>query len=399
MKKVRAIIASVLATLALTGGQKVAAERLHTRFASSNYAYSSASENAYADLHISIYTEQAVPNSAIQVLVYAVSNTATASDSLADMNAFDIGEIEVECPHDIPGVFEFGEPKIETAQVANYQLNGREYYHRITCPYTGTGTPGMADFGYTNDNYLTIKNLINPQHNPDEPLSQLIYAPVWLSFTYPYSQQALMTVTTGRKVQMLATVMEQISIELLGTEENNVYCGHPVHKSTTGYEANFGTVDNLGFRNVAQEIVISTNLINGYVVTLQSDDQMRLVDQNPAVVCDGDGKDNDACLPSSQVPEMSPTNTVKWENIEQGRGVAYTLESNNPLKRDVVFDYTQGFRTFPDRQASQGPETIIKGSWPTLRSSNYICYRAVATENNYEGTYQNNLYFTFTAKF
>ena len=375
-------------------GVQAAEHGLQTRITSDNYTYSSSSVPERANLRLSLQTNDPAPNASIQVLIYAVAPTATASDGIADINAFDLSGVSVECPRDIPGIFEFSEPVIESAQVANYSLNDREYFHRITCPYTGTGTPGYADFGYTNDNYLVIKNLINPQNDPNEPLSQLIYAPIWASFTYN-APQAMMTLTSARSVKMLATVMPQLTLELLGVPQGGQYCGVGNDNETSGELANFGRTDNTRFANVVQELVITTNMIHGYVLTAQIDDQMRLEGQD--ITCEGDGKSNDGCIPQAQVSGMSKNTTAAWHNIDQGRGLAFSLQ--NTVGGDNDFVYTDGYRHFADRQAGDSPEKIISNGGDVHYSRNYVCYRMVPTDSNYDGTYRNHIYYTLTVKF
>ena len=373
----------------------VAAVGLQSRIVSTNVTYSTENSRELTDLRVSLKADMTAPDSAIQILLYAVSNTATASDKLADINAYDIGEIGVECPDSIPGIFDFGEPIIETAPEANYQLNGREYYHRITCPYTGTGDVTQADFGYNNDNYLTIKNLINPRFDPSLPESQLIYAPIWARFT-SFDRYVQLTVASARNVEMWAVIMPQISFELQGLPAGGRYCGVTNEKTTSGTLADFGTVTNLRFFNVAQRLIVSTNMMHGYVVTAISDDQMRLVDQTPAVVCAGNGSGNDACVPSARVGGMTSAQAKQWSNIDAGRGYGYTLE--NVIGNDTVFDYTDGYRYFADAQNGEEPVAILRSNEGRY-SDNNICYRIVATDDNIHGTYQNHLTYTITVKF
>lgn len=366
------------------------AEGMESVIYSNNHSFSTMDNPESANWNIALKPTSSVPNAAIQVLLYAIDQTDNASDGNADINAFDIGNVSVECPNSIPGVFDFGAPEIIPAKNSHVKLN-EGYYHKIICPYTGTGDVSQADFGFSNDNYMKIYNVTNPQNDPTKPNSQLIFSPVWISFTP--TQVAQLTITSVRSVQVLATVLPQITFILEGLPKDGVYCGVANKNETTGEVADFGEVDATAFANVAQRLTVTTNLNNGYVVTAIQDDQMRM---NSNITCEGLGKSNDACVPSATVNGIGTTSTVAWSDISQGRGLAYTLE--NAEGNDNVFNYTQGYRIFADAQAGETPVPVLSATSGN-ESHNYVCYRLVPTDNNLEGNYYNNLTYTITARF
>ena len=324
MKKCVLVIAGLLAFL---GVGRVAAGGLETQIYSDNHAYSTASSPQTSTLRIAMRPSASVPNSAIEVYLYAIAPTATASDGVADFNAFDIGNIEVECPQSIPGVFDFGTPEIIPAERSHIHLNDGDY-HRIICPYAGTGDVSQADFGYDNDNYLIIKNLLNPRHDPSLPNSQLIYSPIWINFSAAVAQ---LTITSARNVRVLATIMPQISLTIEGVPEGQTYCGQKTKKTTTGKVADFGQVDNEYFADIAQKLTATTNMINGYVITARQDDQMRMVDapmmKGEAVVCTGHGDTNDICISDANPGGISATKAVPWNDSLRTHGMGFTLEN------------------------------------------------------------------------
>ncbi len=378
----------------------ISAEGSLSRIISSNNAYSTPTQTQTTDLKIGVKSDYTIPNGKFQILIYAGDNTNLSSDGLPDINAFDLKDATASCPTSIAGVFDFGPPVVQTAVSANFKfVDG--YYHVVSCPYTGTGDLSEANFGYTNQNYFEIFNLINPQNDPNAPNAQLIYAPIWISqlsdgdeITY----NRLQTVTSSRNVQVLATLSPQITFRLVGLPANQVYCGVINQQTTTGTLADFGTVTNQNFTNVAQRLLVDTNVNNGFVVTALASDQMGLENNlGVAQLCSGNGVSNDGCLPFAQVAGMSATQTQPWSNLNQGRGLGFTLE--NITGNDNVFAYNQGYRQFSDEQMGELPVAILDAGATIHSSANNVCYRLVATDNNFNGNYSNSLTYTLTAKF
>jgi len=387
----RALTLALLATATLLWPGLVRAAGLETQIFSDNHSYSTPEKTQYSTLRIAMKPSASVPNSAIEVYLYAVAPDETSHDGSPDYNAFDIQDLVLECPHSIPGAFEFGAPQIIPADESKLYLS-EGYYHRLVCPYTGSGDVELANFGYDNDNYLVIKHLINPSNDPTKDPTQLILSPIWVNFSAAVAQ---LTITSGRSVEMLATISPQISLVLEGLPGGETYCGVANDATTSGRKASFPRVINEEFANVAQRLTASTNMANGYVLTVIQDDQMRRVD-TPTTVCLGDGLTNDACIPDSQAPGISPTQAVPWIEMKNARGLGFTLQ--NEYGEDTLFDYRDGYRIFADAQNGDEPAAIIKSANGRL-GINYVCYRVVATEDNQPGYYANNLTYTLTAKF
>ncbi len=373
--------------------------RLSTRLINENSVYSTASQVERTNFKIAIKSHKSTPEGSFRILIYAFNNDPLASDGNPDYNAYDAKHLTVSCPNSIPGVFEFGTPIIETAAIANHQYyNG--YYHLITCPYTGTGHYSLADFGYTNDNYLQIFDIINPLHDPTLPNARLVYAPVWIqqiaqSGDIIYSH--LETVTSSRSVQMLATISPYITFTLIGLPENDIFCNLPNQRPTTSALASFGIVNNLNFTDIAQRLIASTNIPSGFSITAITADQMSLIGLGSPVLCLGDGSSNNACIPSARVPGMSKDQEIAWTSSGQGKGLAFTLE--NVIGNDNVFNYHQGYRHFADAENGDLPTIIISSPPNSFTSTNNVCYRLVATNTNVNGTYEAPLTYTLTAKF
>lgn len=392
MKK--SALAVIVALLGVSFGgftRHIFAAGLETKIYSDNHSYSTVDENQVSTLRIAMKPSASAPDSAIEIYLYAIAPDDTATDGRADYNAFDIANITVECPASIPGVFEFGPPQITPAAQAYLELSDG-YYHRIVCPYTGTGDVDRADFGYSNTNYLTIRGLINPRNNPALDETQLIYSPIWVHFS---SAVAQMTLTSGRQVEMLASVSPQISLVLEGVATDEAHCGTTNAHPTTGAKASFGAVSNNAFIDIVQKLTASTNMVNGYVLTAIQDDQMRRTDA-PNTICLGDGVGNAACVPDSQAPGISPLDAVDWGDPNSHRGLGFTLE--NDFGYDTIFDYTDGYRTFADQQNEDEPVPILQSNNGHL-GIDYVCYRVVADEENQPGYYVNNITYTLTAKF
>ena len=368
---------------------------LQLQVVSDNNTYSTDQENQFANFRLAIASPYLIPNGRFEILFAAASNQASSSDSLADYGSFDFGQATFSCP-DSSSEFNFFSPVITTADQANI-IYGQDYYHLLTCAYAGTGN--QANFGFNNQNYFYVNQVINPKNDPEQNPHAYLFAPIWVrqiadNGTIIYHQKE--TVSMSRAVTMSATVTDQLTASLSGVAAGQTACGQLNQQTTTGNLANFGRVNSKSFVDLAQKLTVVSNSVS-YVVTASQDDQLSLEDDyGQTSSCFGTGLSYDNCLPDATVADMSQTQSQSWTDINTGQGLAFTLE--NLVGDQAEFDYHDGYRHFADQQNGDEPATIIRQT-TSGTNSHYLCYRLVATETNLPGFYHNNLIYTVTATF
>lgn len=368
---------------------------LQLQVISDNNTYSTDQENQLANFRLALTSPYFIPNGRFEILFAAIGNEASSSDGLADYGSFDFNQATFSCP-DSTTEFNFFPATITTADQANLVYD-QDYYHLLTCAYAGTGS--QADFGFNNQNYFYINDVINPKNDPQQNPHDYLFAPIWVrqiadNGTIIYHQKE--TVSMSRAVQMSATVTDQLTASLAGVNAGQIACGQTNQQTTTGNLANFGRVNNKAFVDITQKLTVISNSAS-YVVTATADDQLSLEDdQGNTTICPENGLSYDSCIPNATVSEMSSTHVQLWTDLSAGRGLAFTTE--NITGDQAVFDYHDGYRHFADLQNGDAAVAIIYQNEHGT-NSHYLCYRLVATDTNLPGFYHNYLTYTVTATF
>ncbi len=378
-----------------TSSRFVAANGLQSRLISSNTVHSTAEQNQVTNFQIALRSPYSAPNGKFEFLFFAASNEASASDGQADYGAFDFAHATVRCPT-ANDTFNFSTGTITPASIANVTYNN-DYYHLVTCDYTGNGNQG--DFGFTNNNLFEINNVINPKNDPAHNPREFLFAPIWIrqisqSGDIIYHQAE--NVTLSQNVQISATVVDQITIILSGVEAEATACGQTTTRSTTGSLADFGVINDTDFVDLAQKLTVLTNQDN-YVVTVIQSDQLGLENAaGEAATCLDDGTLYDNCINDAAVTDMDAYTAQPWIDPTQGHGFAFTME--NITGNDALFSYQNGYRHFADQENLESPVLIISQA-NRQTDSNYLCYRLIANDRNLTGYYHNNLTYTVTTTF
>jgi len=168
-------------------------------------------------------------------------------------------------------------------------------------------------------------------------------------------------------------------------------CGVATDVTTTASTVPFGSLSINSFTNAAQQLEVSTNADNGYVVTALENDQLSRVDDSTVEIADTPGDTSTAS--ESVSDEWSSTST---------KGFGYSLQ--NVDANSVAFYYNESSRTFSARQFaatadSESPQTIFSSSTVADAEDAYVCYRAIVSATQEAGTYWNAITYRATATF
>lgn len=353
-----------------------------------------------------------------RVLVPARSNSSGAgNDGIPDSRFFDFKSLNtttdtqqtagVTCP--TASGYTFQNPVALAGQV---QI-GSDWYHSFTCTYTGAGSPGTAVSNFT------ITNLNNPAPNAISAGSAANHVS-GTADTYKIIVQQMdgtnvvdqTSVSIGliEAVKVTAEVPPQITFTIGAVSSGASACGITTGVTTTATAVPFGELVIGTPKLAAQVLGVSTNAVNGYVVTAAQNDQMGLAGQT----CASDPTANANCIIDSlgDSPSlMSQTSVEDWNGVAANNttyGLAYTLAtaSGTPSTR---FDYATAtgncagtgdcYRQFADTEASQQPVDIFSYSTVTSTQQVNVCYKINVAATQPAGIYSNYLTYRATATF
>jgi hypothetical protein len=282
-------------------------------------------------------------------------------------------------------------------------------WHVYECPYT-TGAAGTIE--------MTIDNagVINPTPN-DNHIAGVADTYGVIVRNVRDSDDAVIDSTTVKigaieAVQVSATVVPSLTFEIIGEDATAVSppCGQETHVDTTASSVPFGEIGTGVFRNASQELKVTTNAIDGAIVTAIANDQLG----REGLACDDvrtgadkhvppytlDPTDGDhLCIWDANVSGMSETAEEAWTNTDY-TGFGYSLD--NIVGSGAEFTYGAGFdaRHFADAQSGHDPVALFDSEgYPTNNHSVHVCYRIVPDALTAAGDYYNYITYTATATF
>jgi len=214
-------------------------------------------------------------------------------------------------------------------------------------------------------------------------------------------------------VLISGTVDETLSFVVTGLAGGaQTYCGSYTYIDTSNNYStipwgHFAATDT--FYYAAQNLVVSTNAVSGYAVTLSESDQM--------------GKDGNTCTgtaPSSGEYTFSSATCIRdtvcsaatpctesvmgdWPTASGYSGLGYTLATTGGSTAAVFF-YNEGSRTFnakqlADIQGGESAQTIMSSEGPVNADGIDVCYKISITGLQPAGYYYNIAKYTATATF
>lgn len=363
-----------------------------------------------SDITVNFSTVTAIPNGTFRILVPAA--TSSNNDALPDQDGWDFGgvpngSVTVTCPGDLSSggnQYDFG----VGAAAAGSQIRAGRTYHVFTCTYTGSGGSNTA-FQSSGQQFV-ISELINPAPATlhSEGLSDTYDIIVeHLDNTNQTIDSAFTSVAVVESVRVSATISEQITFYLSGVNAGTSVCGASTSVTSEVTGVPLGQLSTDTFRTAAQELVVSTNADNGYVVTAIEADQLR----RSGASCAGDSSSG-PCIPDAQGDNNAMTHTTfdTWLSTAS-KGFGYSLQNVNA--NSVAFEHgtnsggcngTPGscYKQFADAEdsSSQPPQQIFSSSTTADSESVYVCYKAIVSSSQQAGSdYATQITYRATASF
>ncbi len=351
-------------------------------------------------------------NWSFRVLVPAGSTDP--DDGIPDDDGWDYGSataanIALGCPT--------GNTYTMTRGIADVTI-GSQTYHSFTC--TLTDATVLAPGTNFTANPIIIgsatpaENLINPAPNSTHISGYADSYPIvvqQLDDSDAIIDQTVAAVAVVDAVRVTASVPPQISFRILGVASGASRCGITTDTATTSTLAPFGELFIESFKNMAQELVVSTNARNGYVVTAVEQNQLHRVGET----CTGDADESDGgCIQDTLGDAGGITHTTPglWTD-EDSKGFGYSLQAMSlSPQASVAFAHnstgvgdcnaTSGgcWRQFADAEDAQAPVSILSSTGVADNDTASVCYRAIVSASQVSGTdYSTYVTYRATATF
>jgi hypothetical protein len=326
------------------------------------------------------------------------SGTTDPDNSIPDIDGWDYGsstatDVDVTCPT--------GNTYTITRGIADVTIAGVTY-HSFTCNLDDA-TVIAAGANYTSNPIIIgdaadpLDSLINPAPNATHINGYSDSYPIivqQLDASGVVMDQTVAAVAVVDAVRITASVPPQISFRILGVASGASRCGVTTTTATTSTLAPFGELLIDSFKNMAQELVVSTNAENGYAVTAVSQNQLHRVGE----ACAGDADLTDGgCIQDTVGNSSNITHTAPglW-TLTSAKGFGYSLQEN-VITGSAVFEHstnagncngTSGgcWKQFADAEASEVPQTLFSSTTVADNDSVYVCYRGVIAPSQVAGT-------------
>jgi len=368
-------------------------------------------------LTVRFTTVNAIANGSFRILVPAHATDATAADGIPDEEFFDmnedLSEPTVTCPANGDATYNFS---AGTAVESSVTLDGVDY-HAFTCAYTGTGDTSAFDNAVGASNgAIEIDSLINPAPDNNPSVHTVGTADTYnVIVQHLYNGGAVADQTSTsigviEAVRVTATIDPQISFIIGGYAASSTHCNVTADVTTTAAAVPFGSLDLGGFLNAAQSLSVTTNALEGYVVTAIANDQMGRNGGSCTGAEGTDVSDENVCIQDSagDGAAMSPTVEEDWDT-STNKGLAYALEDGDTDTLEAfAYDSTSTgsctvgtfcARQFADLAAAEDPQTVFSNTTVADTQEVDICYRIIPSVTDAAGKYENHIIYTATATF
>lgn len=359
---------------------------------------------------ITFNTTSAIANGFFRVLIRSAATNF--NNNIPDATGFDFGGGTVDLAASPSANYTFN---TSTGMAATVSGTGActtpANFHCFEFHYSGTGavgTPIMLTIGNTDGSDTPIAPAPASTHTEASADTYTIYVQNFDSGDDP-SAVTPIDQTTGKvglieSVRVTATVDPSITFTIAGVTSGGYTCATVDAgtdnlidiDTTTGSNAPlavpFGSLSLNTFKDAAHLLTVTTNAVNGYIVTAQENDQL--------------GKDGGTSpfIPDTSGDSGTATESVSdtWDTATGNPGFGYTLKS--VAGATVPFDSTTAIfntRRFPSIADADSPlvQTIMSNTAPTDTDQINVCYRISVDASQAAGDYENQITYTATASF
>jgi len=346
---------------------------------------------------ITLTTTSAVANGFFQILLPA--DTTTPNDTAPDDQGYDFNTAVDVVGTDV-GLYDFV-TGVATAAGAT-GCTSPANYHCFEVHYSGTGSIGQAisiTIGNTNGTNSLISPSTGTSHTEGVADTYPVIVKNFAAGANPNSATPTDTTTVRlahiEAVRVTATVDPTINLTITGVASGQTRCGVTTDATTTALSVPFGSLALNTFKNLAQQLTVSTNSSSGYVVTASETDQLGLGGATTPNISDALGNGG----------TMSESSSAEWTTATIN-GFGYSLQNIDAAT--VPFQYTTATgactgtfcaRQFADLTGSETVQTIMSSTTVANTEDIYVCYRLGVGATQTAGDYENQIIYTVTGTF
>lgn len=201
-------------------------------------------------------------------------------------------------------------------------------------------------------------------------------------------------------VLISATVDQTLSFTVAGIASGQTACNATTTVGTTSYSVPWGTLAIANqFSNAAQLLSVSTNASNGYLVTIEQNDQMGMNGGSCPTVSAGEAQD---CIKDTAC-DAGTCNYANYGNwaTATNNGLGYSLASVSGTPASFYWGGASNWyaKALPDQEASLAKQTIMSATGPVSNNQADVCYRISISGTQPAGYYYNKVKYTATARF
>lgn len=349
---------------------------------------------------ISFTTASSIASGFFRVLIPAA--TSNFNDTFPDSTGFDFASGVAGTASNVTG-YTFVTPVATVSGGTNCPSG----WHCLEYHYTGVGGVGTAivlNVGATDGTNTPIAPAPKSGHAEGTADTYSFRVQNFVNGADPTGTPT--DQTTGKigvieSVRVTATVDPTISFSIAGVASGANPCGTGTPNQTdvstvTGVNAPlavpFGTLSLNTFMDAAHLLTVSTNAVNGYVVTAQENDQLGKDGGTTPFIVDTAGDNSLA----------NETTSDTWDVATAHPGFGYTLKSVSGAT--VPFTSTGAtfnVRTFPSIADPDSPlvQTIMSSTGTSDSHTANVCYRVTVGATQAAGDYENQITYTATASF
>lgn len=358
---------------------------------------------------VELTTASAVSDGAFRIRVKA-DTTHTANDGIPDPAGFDFGTAStptVTCPADVSG-YDF----VTGTATASGGTGCAAGYHCFECRYSGSG--GVGTTFQSAGNRFVIDSLINPTPSSSHTAGTADTYTIIVdhlsgpSSPTPYSvvDSTSIKIAVVESVRVTAKIEPSITFTITGVASGQTRCNVSTKATSTATSVPFGALTLGSFNDMAQQLSCVTNALNGYAVTMISDDQLSIGGDHSTEILNTDC-DNENCTDTAE---------AEWSSETDSSGFGFSIQNIDATT--VPFEYTTATgnctgtycaRMIPSTATagesgttddSDAALTIMSNSsTPSTTEDMYVCYRLTGSTVQPAGDYENQITYVATATF
>ena len=370
---------------------------------------------------IELTTASAIANGAFRIRVKA-DTTQTANDGIPDPAGFDFGAAStptVTCPDDVddpagaPAEFDF----VAGTATASGESGCAAGYHCFECRYSGTGnttTNGSNQPFQSANNRFVIDSLINPAPSSSHTAGTADTYTIIVDHLSgpdspsPYSvvDSTSIKIAVVESVRVTAKIEPSITFTISGVASGQTRCNVSTKATSTATTVPFGALTLGQFNDMAQQLSCVTNALNGYAVTMISDDQLSI------------GAEHSTEIPNTDCDSENCTDTTsaEWNTENDSSGLGFSIENIDATTVPFEWSTATGLcsgaycaRMIPSTATAGESGTtddsdtalsiMSNTSTPSTTEDIYVCYRLTASTVQPAGDYENQITYVATATF